>query len=262
MNLKQALGAVAVLALASTAQAAGFVNGGFETGDTTGWIEGDGYRGNVLNNALVPTDFLPGGSKYISTRNDSQVISSSYVDPMVGALLGSTVHSGSYALRAQDTNTGGYASVITQTVNGYTDPNIYFAWKAVLQGAHGINDAATVQVRLIDLSDNNNVLVNRAYNAASGGGGVDSIFSSSGGFFYTPQWQTEQIAIDASLSGHNFQLLVLAADCQPTGHRGYAYLDGFGAAPPANDVPEPASLALVGLALAGAAASRRRAAKA
>ena len=127
-----ALGAVAVLALASTAQAAGFVNGGFEDGNLNGWTSGNGYRGNVLNNALVPTDFLPGGSKYNANLAHSQVISSSYVDPMVGAALGSTVHSGNHALRAQDTNTGGYASVITQTVNGYTDPNIYFAWKAVL----------------------------------------------------------------------------------------------------------------------------------
>lgn len=261
MNLKmQALGALTVLALASTAQAAGFVNGGFETGDTSGWTKGDGDRGNVLNNALVPTDFLPGGSRYNASLNDSQVISSSYVDPMVGAALGSTVHSGNHALRAQDTVDGGYASVITQTVNGYTDSNIYFAWKAVLEGAHGVNDAATVQVRLIDLSTNN-VLVNREYNAASGGGGVSSIFSSSGGFFYTPQWQIEQITIDASLSGHDFRLLVLAADCELSGHLGYAYLDGFGAAPPSNDVPEPASLALVGLALAGAAVGRRRATK-
>lgn len=262
MKLKQALGAVAVLALASTAQAAGFVNGGFEDGNLNGWTSGNGYRGNVLNNALVPTDFLPGGSKYNANLAHSQVISSSYVDPMVGAALGSTVHSGNHALRAQDTNTGGYASVITQTVNGYTDPNIYFAWKAVLQGAHGINDAATVQVRLVDLSTST-TLVNREYNAASGGGGVSPIFSlSNNGFYYTAQWQIEQLTIDSSLSGHDFQLLVLAADCEPTGHRGYAYLDGFGAAPPTNDVPEPASLALVGLALAGAAVGRRRAIKA
>ena len=85
---------------------------------------------------------------------------------------------------------------------------------------------------------------------------------SNNGFYYTAQWQIEQLTIDSSLSGHDFQLLVLAADCEPTGHRGYAYLDGFGAAPPTNDVPEPASLALVGLALAGAAVGRRRAIKA
>lgn len=265
MRMNHVVGALAVFAAASSAQAAGFVNGGFEDGNFNSWDSGGGCRAPVVNSGLVATDFLPGGSRYGSTSgcsgtgiggvtSHSQVISAGYVDPNVGALLGSTVYSGSKAARVEDTTYGGYASVLSQTVNNYTDPDIFFAWKAVLLGAHGINDAATFIITLRDLTTSTN-LIRREYNAAAFPGAP---FSQSGGNYYTAQWQIEQIAIDASLSGHNFQLTVLAADCEPTGHWGYVYLDGFGAVLPPPGVPEPGSLALAGLALAGLAAARRR----
>lgn len=264
MNFKLSIGTLAVFALASSAQAAGFVNGNFETGDTTGWTIGGGYRNSVYNNTYTPTMtpdmFLSGGSLYDSSiaSSHSAVIGTGYVDPNVGALLGSTVYSGNYALRVEDTTWGGYASVATQRVDNYTDTDIFFAWKAVLLGAHDPYDAATMLITLTDLTAGD-VVISREYNAASSGGGVDARFSSYNGNFYTADWQIEQLTIDASRSGHDFVLSVLAADCQPTGHWGYVYLDGFGAVtPPPGDVPEPAGLALAGLALAAAAAARRR----
>ncbi len=262
MKFRLSVGALAVFALASSAQAAGFINGGFEDGNTNGWTLGGGYRGSMLNNNanFNPAYFLPGGGGYNAgiANSHSAVIGTGYVDPNVGAALGSTVYSGNYAMRIEDTTWGGYASVLTQTVSNYTDDSIYFAWKAVMLGAHGLNDAATMVITLTDLTAGDEV-IRREYNAASGGGGVDSRFSLLNNNYYTPDWQIEQLSIDASRSGHDFVLSVLAADCQPTGHWGYVYLDGFGAVtPPPGDVPEPAGLALAGLALAAAAAARRR----
>lgn len=247
----------ALLALApASVSAAGFVNGGFEEGSANGWAQGNAYRVNIYNPQLDPGDFSAGNSR-------SAVISAGTVDARVGAALGSTVYSGNYSYRVEDTSTGGYASLLEQRVNNYTDANIFFAWKSVLQGAHGVNDAGTMIITLKDMTSGTEI-IRREYNAASSGGGVDSRFSSLGGYFYTPEWQIEQLAIGDSLMGHDFLLSVIAADCELSGHLGYVYLDGFGAVtPPPVDtgaVPEPATWAMMigGFALVGSTMRRRR----
>lgn len=243
------------LLYAGTAQAQSFINGGFENGTASGWTTGGGDRSSTPNGSLNPANFT-------SPTNRSAVVGTNYIDPNVGAALGGAVYSGNYSYRVEDTTIGGYASVISQRVNNYTDANIFFAWKAVLEGAHGVTDAATMVITLKDLTTNT-TLINRVYNAASGGSGVDPRFTlSSNGYYYTSQWQIEQLAIGANLQGHDFLLSVLAADCELTGHTGYVYLDGFGAVtPPAGGaVPEPATWAMMimGFGLMGGAMRRQR----
>lgn len=261
MKTKFALALTASTLLATAAHADPFVNGGFETGNFNGWTVSDSaYRNNINNTNLTP-DWVFSNQ---GSRMHSQIISAGTIDPRVGAAFGSTVYTGNYSARIEDTTLGGYASAITQTVTNYTEDSINFVWKAVLEGAHGINNAATFKLVLTDLTDNLN-LITREYNAASSGSGVDSRFSSSGGNYYTKDWQIETLNITDSLKGHDFMLSLVAADCEPTGHWGYVYLDGFGSVAGGggdgtdpNAVPEPATLAMLGLGLFGMTAARRR----
>lgn len=258
MQLHKVLSAAALFLFANVASALPFVNGGFEDGNTNGWTTGGGFRGFTPNSSISPADFLPGGSRYDNTANRSAINTVGTVDGIVGAALGSTVYSGNYSFRTEDFDLGGNASVISQKVVNYTEANIFFAWKAVLEnGFHDEDNSAEVVVTLHD-DTTNTQLISRVYNAGAGGGGVDSRFTTLGDIFYTADWQIEQLAIDASLAGHDFTLSLLVADCDPTGHFGYAYIDGFGSRVPPVDVPEPATAALMLMGLSGIVAARRR----
>ena len=247
---------LAISALGSAPAFAQFTNGGFETGDTTGWNPTSSVSRTAVNNTNLTPQYITNlyGSVGGARPQHSAIVTTSDVDPKVGAAIGSLVQSGQYAYRVEDTANGGYASVISQSVKAYADPDIFFAWKAVLLGAHRANSAATMKITLTD-DTLGTVLLSREYNAASGGSGVDPRFSLLNNNYYTPNWQVEQISLGASL-GHDITLSVLASDCSPTAHWGYVYLDGFGRSNPS--VPEPASLALLSLGLLGLAASRRR----
>jgi len=251
--------ALSVLAFAPRASAGVFLNGDFETGTSAGWTTGTGYRGGVFNPSLDAADLLPGGALYNPNLMHSSIVTPGLV-PETGNQL-NRVYSGAYSWRVEDTTTGGYGSAIEQRVDNYSAPDIFFAWAAVLEGAHGVTDAATVKIQLRDVTSGVN-LISREYNAASSGGGVDPRFSYYAPTnFYWTMWQIEQLTLPVSSIGHDLVLSILAADCEPTGHEGFLFLDGFGDRVPdqtGTGVPEPASLLLVGLGLVAAARRGRK----
>ena len=249
--------AAASLLGAGAASAAGFTNGGFESGDATGWTTGGGYRGDVDNAGLNPADYLPGGVRYDAGVQHSAVVGAGAAEHTDGQL--NQVYTGSFAYRAEDVFNGGYASAVAQRVNGYTDDKIFFAWAAVLEGAHESNEASTFKLVLREETLGVD-LISRSFNAADDGSGVDGRFTlSSDNYYYTRDWQIEELTLDAANRGHDFSLVLLASDCWYTGHAGTVYLDGFGASVPGVPEPETYALMLAGLAAVGAAARRRRA---
>lgn len=176
---------------------------------------------------------MPGGRHYaISIAQGHSGIVTTTNSHALTQLMPSSVRNGGYAWRVEDTNTGGYVSVISQQIHEYFCMDIYFAWLAVLEnGGHSEEESSVMIVELKDTTANETLLLRR-YDARQGSEGVDARFRQSGAYFYTPLWQIEHLKIADNRLGHNFTLTVLAADCSPTGHKGYIFLDSFGGLAP------------------------------
>lgn len=214
------LASTALTAAAGAAHAQSFVNGSFETGDTSGWSVGGGsWHGGAYP---VPDDYLPGGVNYGGPGPIS--ITTPGVDANTDGNL-NEVYAGSHSVRVNDAAQNYSVSVISQTVTGYSDPLIAFAYAAVLEASHGATDSDAFIITLTDTTTSE-TLFSYNLNSATAPG----LFTqSSTGWFYTP-WIEQSIDV-SSRAGHNFILSLLANDCPYGGHAGYAYLDGFGSTP-------------------------------
>jgi hypothetical protein len=274
-NWKAATAMAVVLALpGAAAHAASFVNGDFETGDFTGWEQGSGNWGfdptGGGNYAPYPTyqtgpggnltpDLYLGASPYNLGSGPGSpgvfTITNPGTDPNTGGAL-TTVYSGNHSAMLNDANNNYSVTAIRQTVANYTDTHIYFAWAAVLEGSHGITDSDNFTLTLLD-DTQSKVLYTVSYSSASAAG--TSLFNNYFGNYWT-NWQVQNLDLVAAggALGDTLTLELMGADCPYGGHWGYVYLDGFGAAPPPPGVPEPASLGLLGLGMAGIASLRKK----
>lgn len=235
-------------ALALSANA-GFVNGGFESGDFTGWSQANGY--------------WYGGTYYQNVAgnlNKSAVVGVG-TDPLTLNNL-HTVPYGNYAARVNNSDPNAHWSLISQTAV-WTDPNIYFAWAAVLQepsNFHGEDAAPHFRVILQDLTTGVQ-LYNQSYNVYNLPAGTFHDGATQWGETWKYcDWQVANLNT-ANVIGHQLQLSVLGSDCGWGGHGGYIYVDGFSATrpPDPNKVPDAgASAMLLGIGSLGLAALRRK----
>lgn len=260
--------AITALLSGSAMAGAAFTNGGFENGNLDGWSFSSD-SGTASYNTLAA-----GATQYASSSNGG--LSSLLVSPGVDANTGiNTTYGGSYGVRVGDQTAWGYNNGgtiynrISQTASVTAEANgsagfLYFAWAAVEEiSGHSTTSTPFFQVS-VKKSDGSSIY-NVSHYETDGGAWTTATnrawkYSTNSNASDPTGWNVVGLDLDALgvLVGDNLTLEAIARDCTPSAHAMYVYLDGFGGRPPVTTVPEPLSLGLVALGLAGLGVSRRR----
>jgi hypothetical protein len=275
MNIKTKLLIVtthAILVMGSNAMAgAVFTNGGFEDGNLNGWSVSS-------SSSATPTYVAQTSATSVASVSNgglaANIMTPLTIDPLVPI---QTVYDGSASVRVGDSTPWGVVpgggvqyNQITQTAlvaaepSTTTDPgHLFFAWAAVEEiSGHAPTDTPFFRVSVLDLTTST-LIYDVSHFETDGGAWVDNgngwKYSTNSNVLDPKGWNVNDLNLSALgvAVGDSLQLTAIARDCNLSGHAMYVYLDGFGATKPISNVPEPTTIALMGLGLLGFAARRR-----
>ena len=213
-----------ISAMTASVFADSFINGGFESGNLTGWT----LKSGDWNSSLQQTT----NNAY---QSDSAVITNNTLkDANTGGNLYEVLQ-GNDALRLNNPAIGAHFSTLSQTVSNYTSSDMYFGFAAVLEdptnGGHTEQQTPQFRFSIQDVTKGT-TLYDIQFDSVNGGSqGVGwHIGNSTGtGIWKYTDWNV--VHVDTSsltgLNGDTFTISVAAYDCALGGHGGYAYVDSF-----------------------------------
>ena len=250
--------AFAFLTAVSMPAAAIFQNGGFESGNFNGWTTGFG-----VNNGMTGAQPFTSASISLSSGGSFRGAVASAGPDLVGAPI-TLPHVGGRTARVNNDATGGYANFISQTdviTNADRDAtdnklHVRFDYAVVLEDpGHSADAQPFFFIRVRDVTAGTTLFEDFSF-AGQTGTQFQPLANTSYRYL---NWKGADVVVPDASVGHSIEVYLLASDCSPSAHLGYAYLDGFGsqvvtppAPPPAGGiVPAPTldETALIGLGL-------------
>lgn len=256
-------GAAACVALGLTpAVQAGFVNGGFETGDLSGWTVqyGDNYGVNILD----PLSSVYWGSwDYPSYGTPARVVDKAgFSDGYLSVPSGANMFIGNKMAALNDIEGYYHVTQISQTgvidasdmTGGATSASLYVNWAGVMDDPSHPQDAEPWFIVTVNV--NGSKFFEEIHYANEGG------WDLTGNYYGDPVYsKAGQTVVPGLQLGDSVDVMLTIADCAYGGHGAYAYLDGIGTAyvPPPDQVPDGGMTAvLFGIGTLGLATLRRR----
>jgi uncharacterized repeat protein (TIGR01451 family) len=215
-----------------------FTNGGFESGDFTGWV-----KSNYYNPGLSGTAPFTGANIVRSNggTDESVVVTAPAPETGVDPLLGPTAtlkypKYGTKAARVNGPNTGAVGNTIRQqtTVTAAdVDPldqqiHIRFVYAPVMENPqHAAPQQPYYFVKATNVTRSTTLYESLRFSNEAGVPWKQSPLNST--YLYT-DWQVVDIAPGSAniAVGDTVEIEVTAVDCSPGAHFGYVYVDGLG----------------------------------
>lgn len=217
-------------ALASVPASAIFQNGGFENGNFSGWTQGAG-----INNGLTGAQPFTGASLSLSTGGTFRGAIVTAGPDLVGAPI-ALPRTGANTARVNNRATGGVANfisqadIVTNADRDLTDNRLHvrFSYAVVLQDpGHSPAGQPFFFIRVRNVTKN--TILFEDFSFAGQTGTQFQVVPTNTGFKYL-DWKNGDVLVPDADLGDSIEVYLLASDCEPTAHSGYAYLDGFGSA--------------------------------
>jgi len=269
---------ICIVAVGSPAFAELFQNGGFETGDLTGWTVDYGKRNAGAETVNWGTAYPSEGNPAGVIGSDGKVATAVRTDNLslpVGQTSTILPYVGSYMALLNDSNGNFHATRLTQQSSAITaqdiadNTKIYVDWGAALveptnnNTAHSPSDYPFFEIDILKNGSKIDTFKINSHNAAVSGWaniGTMNWDNNSGIIYYEDGQFVYDLASGGFIAGDKITVDMFVADCGLGGHGAYAFLDGIGTVqpPPPHGVPEPGTMLLVGLGLVGVAGIKRR----